>query len=137
MGSVPAFIYAAGQLMDYGVHTWDIKQGTGQAHGISGDAADLLVPFMFIIWQSTIKPGAVTEPLTVGITVSGRNAGSYRVSVSSEGMTYEPGSVDDLPAVIDFDAGSLVLTTFGRINGGTVRGDEALADRFLNLFFRI
>jgi len=30
-----------------------------------------------------------------------------------------------------------VLTTFGRMNAGTVRGDEALADRFLNLFFRI
>ncbi len=72
MGTVPAFIYAAGQLMDYGVHTWDIKEGSGQAPGISGDAADLLV-----------------------------------------------------------------LTTFGRVNGGTVRGDEDLADRFLNLFFRI
>jgi uncharacterized protein (TIGR03083 family) len=137
MGSVPAFIYAAGQLMDYGVHTWDIKQGTGQAHGISGDAADLLVPFMFIIWQSTIRQDADLTPFTIGITVSGRNAGSYRVSVGPDGMTYEPGPVDDLPAVIDFDAGSLVLTAFGRINGGTVRGDEALADRFLNLFFRI
>jgi uncharacterized protein (TIGR03083 family) len=137
MGSVPAFIYAAGQLMDYGVHTWDIKQGTGQAHGISGDAADLLVPFMFIIWQSTIKPDADLSPFTIGVTVSGRNAGAYRVSIGAEGMAYEAGSVDDLPAVIDFDAGSLVLTTFGRINGGTVRGDEALADRFLNLFFRI
>ena len=63
MGPVPAFIYAAGQLMDYGVHTWDIKQGTGQAHGISGDAADLLVPFMFIIWQSTIKPDADLTPV--------------------------------------------------------------------------
>jgi hypothetical protein len=39
--------------------------------------------------------------------------------------------------VIDFDAGSMVLTAFGRINGGTVRGDMALADRFLNLFYRI
>ncbi|HEX3491270.1 MAG TPA: maleylpyruvate isomerase N-terminal domain-containing protein [Streptosporangiaceae bacterium] len=137
MGTVPAFIYAAGQLMDYGVHTWDIKEGSGQAHGISGDAADLLVPFMFIIWQSTIRPDANLTPFTVGVTVSGRNAGSYRVSISGEGMSYEPGPVDDLPAVIDFDAGSLVLTTFGRVNGGTVRGDEDLADRFLNLFFRI
>jgi uncharacterized protein (TIGR03083 family) len=137
MGSVPAFIYAAGQLMDYGVHTWDIKEGTGQAHGISGDVADLLVPFMFIIWQSTIKPDADLSPFTVGVTVSGRNAGSYRVSIGPDGMTYEPGEVGDLPAVIDFDAGSLVLTTFGRVNGGTVRGDEDLADRFLNLFFRI
>ena len=137
MGSVPAFIYAAGQLMDYGVHTWDIKQGTGSAHGISGDAADLLVPFMFIIWQSTVKPTADRTPFTIGVRVSGRNAGEYRMSVSDQGLAYEQGSVADLPTVIDFDAGSLVLTTFGRMNAGTVRGDEALADRFLNLFFRI
>jgi hypothetical protein len=76
-------------------------------------------------------------PFTIGITVSGRNAGQYRVSISGDGMQYEQGTVDDLPAVIDFDAGSFVLTAFGRINGGSVRGDEALADRFLNLFFRI
>ena len=137
MGPVPAFVYAGGQLMDYGVHSWDIREGAGRAHALSADAADLLVPFMFIIWQSTIKPDADLTPFTVGVTVSGRNAGSYRVTISGEGMSYEPGPVDDLPAVIDFDAGSLVLTTFGRVNGGTVRGDEDLADRFLNLFFRI
>ena len=138
MGPVPAFIYAAGQLMDYGVHTWDIEQGTGSAHGISGEAADLLVPFMFIIWQSTIKPDADMSPFTIGIRINGgQNAGAYRVSISDQGMAYEPGDVDDLPAVIDFDAGSLVLTAFGRVNAGTVRGDAALANRFLNLFFRI
>ena len=138
MGPVPAFIYAAGQLMDYGVHTWDIEQGTGRAHGISGEAADLLVPFMFIIWQYTIKPDADMSPFTIGIRINGgQNAGAYRVSISDQGMAYEPGDVDDLPAVIDFDAGSLVLTAFGRVNAGTVRGDAALANRFLNLFFRI
>ncbi len=31
----------------------------------------------------------------------------------------------------------LVLTAFGRINGGNARGDQELADRFLNLFYRI
>jgi uncharacterized protein (TIGR03083 family) len=138
MGPVPAFIYAAGQLMDYGVHTWDIEQGAGAAHAISGEAADLLVPFMFVIWQYTIRPDADLSPFSVGIKVtSGPNAGGYRVSVSDQGMAYEPGSVDDLPAVIEFDAGSLVLTAFGRMNAGTVRGDAALASRFLNLFFRI
>ncbi len=138
MGPVPAFIYAAGQLMDYGVHTWDIEEGAGAAHAISGDAADLLVPFMFVIWQYTIKPDADLSPLQIGIKVtSGHNAGGYRVSISDQGMAYEPGSVDDLPAVIEFDAGSLVLTAFGRMNAGTVRGDAALANRFLNLFFRI
>src|SRR5262249_33755907 len=124
-------------LMDYGVHSWDIREGIGRAHALSADAADLLVPFMFIIWQYTIRASADLSPFTIGITVSGRNAGSYRVSVSDKGMSYEPGEVDDLPAVIDFDAGGMVLTAFGRINGGNARGDQALAERLLNLFYRI
>ena len=31
MGPVPAFVYAGGQLMDYGVHSWDIREGIGRA----------------------------------------------------------------------------------------------------------
>jgi uncharacterized protein (TIGR03083 family) len=137
MGPVPAFVYAGGQLMDYGVHTWDIRQGSGHAHALSADAADLLVPFMFIIWQSTIRPDADLTPFSIGIRVSGRNAGDTRVSIGDGGMSYEPGSIDDLPAILEFDPGSMVLTAFGRINGGTASGDVALANRFLNLFFRI
>jgi len=137
MGPVPAFVYAGGQLMDYGVHTWDIRQGSGRAHALPADTADLLVPFMFIIWQSTVRPDADLSPFTIGIRVSGRNAGDTRVSISDQGMSYEPGSIDDLPAILEFDPGSLVLTAFGRVNGGTAIGDAALADRFLNLFYRI
>jgi uncharacterized protein (TIGR03083 family) len=137
MGPVPAFVYAGGQLMDYGVHTWDIRQGRGQAHALSADAADLLVPFMFIIWQSTIRPDADLTPFSIGIRVSGRNAGDTRVSIGDGGMSYEPGSIDDLPAMLEFDPGSMVLTAFGRINGGTASGDTARANRFLNLFFPI
>ncbi len=137
MGPVPAFVYAGGQLMDYGVHTWDIKQGSGKSHAIPADAADLLVPFMFIIWQSTIRPDADLSPFSIGVRVSGRNGGDTRVSIGEGGMTYEPGSIDDLPATLEFDPGSMVLTAFGRFNGGTASGDTALADRFLNLFYRI
>jgi uncharacterized protein (TIGR03083 family) len=88
MGPVPAFFYAAGQLMDYAVHSWDIRQGSGKEHGLSGDAADLLVPFMFEIWRGTVRTEDVTEPFTVGIRVSGRNAGDYRVSVDENGLSY-------------------------------------------------
>ena len=137
MGPVPAFFYAAGQLMDYGVHSWDIRQTSGQAHGLAGDTADLLVPFMFAIWQGTMQTDAVSEPFTIGIRVSGRNGGDYRVSVSSEGLTYEEGEIESLPAYIEFDAGSFVLTAFGRGNFGTIRGDMDLAEKYLNLFFRI
>jgi uncharacterized protein (TIGR03083 family) len=137
MGPQPAFFFAAGQLMDYGVHSWDIRQGSGRAHGLSGDAADLLVPFMFGLWQGTVRQDADLTAFQLGIRVSGRNAGEYRISVNENGMTYQPGTLDDLPTVLEFDAGSLVLTTFGRSNAGTVRGDQTAADRYLNLFFRI
>jgi uncharacterized protein (TIGR03083 family) len=137
MGPVPAFFYAAGQLMDYSVHAWDIRQGTGRAHGLSGDAADLLVPFMFVLWQSTVRPDADLTPMRLGIRVSGRNGGDFRISVDEKGMAYEQGEISDLPTVLEFDPGSLVLTTFGRSNAGTVRGDPAVADRYLNMFFAI
>lgn len=137
MGNLPGYFYAAGQLMDYAVHSWDIRQGSGRAHGLSGDAADLLVPFMFVLWLSTVPPDPARGTIELGIRVSGRNGGDYHVTVNEQGMSYQPGSIDGLPTVIDFDAASLVLTTFGRCNSGTVRGDLDVADRYLNLFFRI
>jgi uncharacterized protein (TIGR03083 family) len=138
MGPLPAFFYPVFQLMDYGVHSWDIRQGTGLAHGLDGEAADLLVPFMLIVWASTVDVPADTEPCTVGLRVaSGHNAGTWRLSAAPSGLTYEAGAVDDLPAVLEFDPGSFVLTAFGRSNSGTVRGEFVVAERFLNLFFRI
>jgi uncharacterized protein (TIGR03083 family) len=137
MGPLPAFIYPVFQLIDYSVHGWDIRQGSGRAHGMSGDTADLLVPIMFILWQSTTDIAPDLEPFSVGIRVSGRNAGDYRVSISGEGLSYAQDDVSALPAVLEFDAGSLVLTAFGRTNAGTIRGDRAVADQFLNSFFRI
>ena len=137
MGKLPAFFYPVFQLMDYGVHSWDIRQGSGRAHCFDGDAADMLVPFMFILWSATAS-AAGAEPCTVGIKVnSGHNAGSWRVTAGPDGVSYVGGDVGDRETVLEFDPGSFVLTAFGRSNSGTVRGDAAVADRYLNLFFRI
>ena len=138
MGPLPAAFYPLFQLVDYGLHSWDIREGTGRAHALDGDSADLLVPLAFILWMSTpaVPPG--TEPYTIGIRVNGgHNAGSHRVSVSPSGVGVEEGDVDGLPAVIEFDPATLILASYGRLNGGTVRGDRALAERYLNSFFRI
>ena len=137
MGPLPAFFFPAFQLMDYGVHSWDVRQGTGRAHGLSGEAADLLTPFMFVLWQYTSNPVAAADACEVGIRItSGPNAGDTRVAVSPDGFSYRPGEIDDVP-VLEFDPGSFVLTTFGRSNAGTIRGDQTIAFRYLNLFFRI
>ena len=138
MGPLPAFFYPVFQLIDYTVHSWDIGQKTGEPRGIPGEAADLLVPLCFIYWQATAKAASDTEPLEVGVRVaSGANAGDTQIRVGPEGLAYEAGSVDGLPAVLEFDPASLVLTTTGRFNGGTSRGDTALANRFRKTFFQI
>jgi len=138
MGPLPAFFYPVFQLIDYGIHSWDIREGTGRAHALSGETADLLVPFMFVVWQVTFSPTPETTPSELGIRViSGANAGDTRVRVGPEGLSYEQGDVSDLPTVIEFDPASFVLTTYGRYNAGTVRGDVTAAQRYLNTFFRI
>ena len=90
---------------------------------------------MLILWQATLD-AAPEQPYEPGISVSGRY-GDYRVSVGGKGMTYAGEDVSGLPTAIEFDAGSLVLTAFGRSNSGTVRGGMSVAERFLNQFFRI
>jgi uncharacterized protein (TIGR03083 family) len=136
MGPLPSCFYPVAQLVDYAVHSWDIRQGTGRGHVLDGDAADLLVPFCFIVWQSTAECEGI-DPFTIGVRLTGNNAGETVVSVSPDGVALEPGDVSGLPLVLEFDAASFVLTVMGRANAGTARGDTALAERFGNLFFRI
>jgi uncharacterized protein (TIGR03083 family) len=137
MGPLPAMFYPEFQLVDYAVHNWDIREGAGERHALAGDSADLLVPVIFILWQATADVSGVTEPFSVGVRVSGENGGDTRMDVSSEGVQFGPGPIDDCPAVLEFDAATLVLAAYGRMNGGTIRGDREVAERFLSLFFPI
>ena len=136
MGPLPSCFYPVAQLVDYAVHSWDIRQGSGEAHVLDGDAADLLVPFCFIVWQSTADCTGI-EPFDIGVRVAGNSGGDTRVSVTEAGVALEPGDIGDLPLVLEFDAASFVLTVMGRANAGSARGDTALARRFGKIFFRI
>jgi uncharacterized protein (TIGR03083 family) len=137
MGPVPSMFYAIFQLVDYTVHAWDIREGSGVPHGIDGDAADLLVPLIYVLLQSTADTTAVTEPYRVGIRTTGKNGGDTRFEVTSEGVTFAAGPIDDCAATIEFDPASLVLAGYARLNGGTVRGDHQAATAFRKVFFAI
>jgi uncharacterized protein (TIGR03083 family) len=137
MGPIPAAFYPIFQVVDYTVHSWDIRQGTGRNHGLEGEAADLLVPLCFGLWQFTCDTSGV-EPFTVGIRITaGANAGDTAAAVTGEGLAFTPGDVDSMADVIEFDPASFVLTAYGRTNAGTYRGDPKVLERFCNLFFRI
>lgn len=137
MGPLPAAFYPIFQVVDYSIHSWDIREGTGSGHGLDGEAADLLVPLCFILWQSTCDVSGVA-PFTLGIRItSGPHAGDTRADVSGEGIAFTPGSLDGAADVIEFDPASFVLTAYGRTNAGTFRGERDALNRFCNLFFRI
>jgi uncharacterized protein (TIGR03083 family) len=137
MGPLPAMFYPIFQLVDYAVHSWDIREGSGAPHALDGDAADLLVPVIYILWHYTADTSGVTAPHAVGLRVSGNNAGDTRAEVSSAGVEFAPGNIDDCAAILEFDPATLVLTGYARMNGGTVRGDADVASRFRALFFPI
>src|SRR5690606_13009023 len=51
-GPLPAFCYPAFQIMDYGVHPWDMHWGLGEKDArLDERTAGVLLPYMFIIWQ--------------------------------------------------------------------------------------
>jgi uncharacterized protein (TIGR03083 family) len=137
MNPVPAMYIAAGMLGGSVVHAWDVREGIGIPHAISGDAADLLVPFVFLFWWATADTSSVEAPYAIGIRTTGHNGGDTRFDVIGDGLQFAAADIDTCPAILEFDPASLVLTAYNRINGGTVRGDPQLATNFRALFVSI
>jgi hypothetical protein len=79
----------------------------------------------------------VREPFAVGVRTTGHNGGDTRVDVSGDGLRLTAGELESCGATIEVDPGTLVLTGYGRVNSGTVRGDPAYVARFRSLFVAI
>ncbi|HEY6316647.1 MAG TPA: hypothetical protein VI462_02015 [Acidimicrobiia bacterium] len=130
-------VVAEGLLGGYTVHGWDVREGLGEPHAIAGDSADLLVPFVFLLWRATADTSSIDEPYAIGIRTSGRNGGDVRLDLSNEGLRFGPGDIGQCQTLLEFDPATLLLTAYGRINGGTVRGDPSLASSFRSLLVSI
>ena len=137
MGPLPAMIIAAGMLGGSTVHGWDIRQGLGAPHTIAGDAADLLIPFCFLLWWATADTAKVETSYAIGIRTTGYNGGDTRFDITDKGLEFASANIDDCAAILEFDPATLVLTAYNRINAGTVRGDRRLATNFRALFVPI
>jgi uncharacterized protein (TIGR03083 family) len=133
-GPLPAMVIVEGLLGGYTVHVWDVRQGVGALHAIAGDAADLMVPFVFLLWRATADTASVDTPYSIGIRTTGRNGGDTRIDVSNEGLQFAPGDIEGCDAILEFDPATLLLTAYGRVNAGTVRGDQQLATSFRSQF---
>jgi hypothetical protein len=138
MGPLPTMIYPAFQLIDYSVHGWDIRAGLGQMQPLSEDAANTLIPYMFIVLQVTVDAEAAKGfDATWGVRISGDQGGSWKLQLKDGKLTYEEASVAACPVVFNFDPNDWVLTAYQRFPGGAAIGDRELAYKIRRLFFKI
>lgn len=142
MGPLPTFFYPAFHVMDYGVHTWDIHYGLGEKlRKLDERTAGVLVPFMLFALMPYTVDAQSAEGLeaTYGIEVSGEWGGKWRATIKDGKWQAVPeaGNFEDCDAVFSFDPSDFVLTSFGRFQGGSARGDPEVIHRVRHLFFSI
>jgi len=140
-GPTPAFCYPAFQIMDYGVHTWDMHWGLGDKDAkLDERTAGVLIPYMFIIWQYSVDQDAAKGvDIAYGVKVDGEWGGQWKATVKDGQFSYQ--AVDDLSdaqAVFHFTHPSdMVLTTYQRIQGGETSGDPEVIHQARTVFFHI
>lgn len=142
MGQLPTLFYPAFHVMDYGVHTWDMRWGLGEKERkLDERTAGVLVPYMlYALLPSTVDaPSAKGVDVEYGIEVSGEWGGKWRATVKDGKFEAKPetGNFEGCKAVFSFDPSDFVLTAFQRFDGGTARGDEETINKVRKLFFRI
>ncbi|MCL4870073.1 MAG: maleylpyruvate isomerase family mycothiol-dependent enzyme [Anaerolineae bacterium] len=140
-GPTPAFCYPAFQIMDYGVHTWDMHWGLGDKDArLDERTAGVLIPYMFIIWQYSVDQAAAKGvDITYGVKVDGEWGGQWLATVKDGQFNYQ--ATDDLSAaqaLFHFKHPSdMVLTTYQRIHGGETSGDSDVIHKARTVFFPI
>ena len=139
-GPLPAGFYGTFQIMDYGVHPYDIEYGLGNKLATIDEAtAGLILPFAFVFWIYTVdQKVAAGLDAQYGIECAGPWGGKWRATIKAGKWSSEPetGNFEGCGALFRFDsAADLVLTFFGRYPGGSASGDPELIHKVRHLFF--
>lgn len=142
MGPLPTLFYPAFHVMDYGVHTWDIRYGLGEkTRKLDERTAGVLVPYMlYALLPSTVDaPSAKGVDVEYGIEISGEWGGRWEASLKDGKFAATPanGGFTGCAAIFSFDPSDFVLTAFQRFPGGAARGDPQVIEKARSLFFTI
>lgn len=141
MGGLPTFFYPAFHVMDYGVHTWDMRWGLGEKdRKLDERTAGVLVPYMLfgLLPYTVDQPSAQGVDVEYGIEVLGEWGGKWRATVRDGKFEAKPtDNFDGCKAVFSYDPSDFVLTTFQRFDGGTATGEPETIEKVRRLFFRI
>jgi uncharacterized protein (TIGR03083 family) len=140
MGPVPAGFYPAFQIMDYGIHPYDIEYGLGDKLAeIDEASAGIIIPYTFIISQYTVDEASAQGVNAVyGFEVSGPWGGKWRATVKDGQWSAVPETNDfkGCEALFRYTPSDFVLSIYGRFPGGSATGDPEVIEKVRGLFFR-
>jgi len=138
MGPLPAYFFAAFQLLDYSIHSWDIKSGLGRAEPLSDAAAVTLIPFMMIVLQYTVDAERAADlKARFAIEITGPGGGAWGVDVEGTSVTITEGSTEGSQTTFTFEPSEFCLSIYQRMRGGSVSGDAGIGERVRDLLFKI
>jgi uncharacterized protein (TIGR03083 family) len=142
MGPLPTLFYPAFHVMDYGVHTWDIRWGLGEkSRRLDERTAGVLIPYMlYALLPSTVDAkSAEGVDVQYGIEITGQWGGKWRATVKDGKFEAKPetGNFEGCDAIFTFEPSDFVLTAFQRFPGGAARGDQDVINTVRSLFFTI
>jgi hypothetical protein len=141
MGPVPAGFYPVFDILDFGIHPYDIEYGLGNKLAELNEAtAGILIPFCFILMQYTVDPERAAGIYTVyGIEISGPWGGKWRATVKDSRWSAEPEKDDfkGCEALFRHTPSDFVLTVLGRFPGGSATGDPEVIEQVRSLFFNL
>lgn len=141
MGPLPTFFYPAFHVMDYGVHTWDMRWGLGEKNAqLDERTAGVIVPYMFILMQYTVDQASVKGlDIEYSIKVDGSWGGQWHVHVKDGQYVATPAEqLTGTQALFHFqNASDFVLTTYQRFPGGETSGDPEVVEQVRHMFFGI
>ena len=82
-------------MIDYSIHSWDIKVGLGRDEPLSDDAAITLIPFMLIVIQYTVDAErSKGVKCKFGIDIEGSGGGTWAVDVDGTTVNIVEGSTE-------------------------------------------
>jgi hypothetical protein len=141
VGPLPAFIYPALHIMDYGVHTWDMRWGLGDKDAkLDTRTVGVLTPFMFIVYSATLDlESAEGVDIVYGIQVDGEWGGSWKTRVK-DGKFESQITRDLSDAQANFryrHPSDFVLTAWQRVDLSEATGDPEVIQKVRGLFFTI
>ncbi len=141
MGPLPSLFYPVFHVMDYGVHSWDMRWGLGEKDArLDERTAGVLVPFMLILYSATVEPSSAEgADVTYGIDVDGEYGGKWKATVKDGQFESEPvEGLNGVEAVFHYDSASdFVLTAFQRKDLSEASGDPEVIETVRNLYFTI